>query len=235
MNSIEVLTEDQLTYSKGITDKNRYKIKMNEKIYWVLDWENLEYPIVYDDNIHNEISKENWYLCPIYAKNNNYYLHHRVMTLNNVFPTNNQSIDHINEYKLDNRFENLRVVTQSEQNVNRSTRSDKIEPLNELKAIGVQEYPRHVRWDKSESKFVIDNHPFLKKEVAEGKRKKAILSGTKSAKRTITEKYQDILAKLKELDEAYYDDIHAEFKEKKNKLREEYIAIVKHFKTNYGL
>ena len=30
------------------------------------------------------------------------------------------------------------------------SRSDKLEPLSELKAIGIEEYPRHVRWDKSE-------------------------------------------------------------------------------------
>jgi hypothetical protein len=71
---------------------------------------------------------------------------------------------------------------------------------------GIEELPRHVRWDNSEAKFVIEKHPILVQEVQQGKRKKAVMSGTKSKSLTVVQKYQDILARLQELDGALAPD-----------------------------
>jgi hypothetical protein len=228
---VKVLSKEYIEYSRGFA-KTRYHIQLGEKIYWVLDWNDLDYPIVYDNNIHSEVSKINWTFFKTYAQHKELgYLHHMVMKLNNVQKTQDtDTVDHIDEFKLDNRFDNLRYVSQSIQNSNRGSRGDKTPPLDELKAIGVEEYPRFVRWEKTEKKFVIEKHPILNKEVAEGKRKKALVSGTKSEKKTIVEKYQDIMARLKDLDDMHYGQAETDFINKKNKLRNEYIAICKAIK-----
>lgn len=205
--------------------KIRYDIETdNGNKYIAFTWDLLEgKPIVYDAEF-DEVLNNSWSITTSgYSWNKEVgYMHSIIAKKCNLVLRYNESIDHINGYKLDNRKVNLRVATQSEQNSNRGTRSDKIKPADELIEIGVEELPRYVRWDKGEGKFVIEKHPYLIQEVNEGKKKKAAMSGTKSKSIGIVEKYKDILARLKELDDNLLDD---GFKEKRNKLKQEYEAI----------
>ena len=161
------------------------------------------------------------------------YMHQLISTEAQIpnFQNMNLSVDHIDRIKIDNRVKNLRMASQSEQNSNRDTRSDKKAPSEELTNAGISELPKYVRWDNSETKFVIDKHPQLIQEALGGKRKKAQMSGSKSSKLSIIEKYQDILARLEELDMNMYDP---EFKELIKKNKKEYDDICKCIQTYEG-
>lgn len=113
------------------------------------------------------------------------------------------------------------MASQSEQNSNRDTRSDKKEPCMDLKKEGILELPRYVRWDKGEEKFVIDRHPQLVREVETGLRKKWSISCTKR-KIPIIEKYKDAINRLEMLDKQYYTDEDKEFVLNKAKLKMQY-------------
>lgn len=183
-------------YYKYILKDNKNKSNLI-----VLTNDNFDYFTIYDDKFEPELSKFHWHKNSLnYIVNKEKkYMHILIMELANL-KTNDPklSIDHINWIKTDNRLCNLRMATQSEQNSNRASRSDKLPPFKEL---NITEYPRHIRWDASEEKFVIEKHPILIKEVEKGLRKKPFQSGTKAKSLSIVEKYQDILAKLKILDD----------------------------------
>jgi hypothetical protein len=68
-------------------------------------------------------------------------------------------------------------------------------PVDELLELGITEYPRHVRYDKSQERFLIENnHPVLRET-------KQRVNGTR--KGSIYQRYVDILYIGAELDEQY--------------------------------
>ena len=223
-----VIEKNVLAKIRGTNeDKIKYVLSdSNSRKYCALLWSKLNnLPIVYDYEFDEEMMKHNWYLSSVgYAYSEPLYMHLYVYQIQNI-PFTTETIDHINEYKCDNRKKNLRLATQSEQNTNRATRSDKKPPCEELQNLGITDLPRYVRWDNGENKFIIDKHPYLVQEVAKGNRSKPTMSGSKSNKLTITQKYQDILARLKELDELAFNADRAQFKELKEENKREYEAI----------
>lgn len=147
-------------------------------------------------------------------------------------PDDGRSVDHINQMKTDNRFENLRLATQSEQNVNRGARYDKIEPHPDLKALGVEALPRYLRFDPSENKYTFVDHPWVRLLADKGV--KINPTGTKSAKCTIVEKFTDCMKKYCEMHEKYYE-LHPEqceiddvFAKRRRRLAMSYNAIVRY-------
>lgn len=235
MMNFEVLSKTEIQKVKGKDEyKYKYLLKKNDNNYYALKWNSLENPIIYDYEYDTVLSESNWYIMSIgYANNHEEYMHRLIAKLAN-FAVNDYTIDHINEYKLDNRVKNLRIATQSQQNENRVSRCDKVDPCEELKKIGVDEFPRYVRWDRTEKKFVIDKHPWLITEVKQGLRKKATMSGSKSSKISIIEKYQDILSRIKELDQLNLNDTDQEFQKLKEENTKEYEDICKCIKQYEG-
>jgi len=217
-------------------DKTLYFIELNDKKYYGIFSTKLEKPIVYDEEYHDELSKMNWYISNGYVISNDQYMQRIISKIAKLpnFEDDKYSVNHINCIKYDNRIANLRMATQSEQNTNRKVRNDKKEPIDELKELGITMLPKYVRWDKGESKFTIDKHPRLVEEVSLGIRKKACQSGTKSVKLTIKEKYQDILARLDELNQ-YRSPDFIELQKKKNELLEEYTLMEKCIKEAAGI
>jgi hypothetical protein len=210
--------------------KKRYQILGKNGEYIVLHWTGLLDPIVYDASFDEAFRKVNWfwdskgtkYACAYSPTRRFMYMHSEVLCNNEE----GKSVDHINRIKTDNRTANLRIATQSQQNSNRHTRSDKKPPCEELQKAGVHELPRFVRWDNSEGKFIIEKHPRLIQDVAEGKRKKPLLSGSKSVKLTVVEKFQDILAKLDALSCDFKDkEAYDNFEKERKRLEQEYYDI----------
>jgi hypothetical protein len=93
-------------------------------------------------------------------------------------------------------MENLRFATQSEQNSNRPENANinRQEPLEELQAIGIKAYPKHTRYDKSQSRFVVEKHPCL---LAAGKKQ---ISSTRTG--SVIQRYYDMMKKAIELDKS---------------------------------
>lgn len=220
-----VSCEELCTVRGSSVIKKKYFINLNNNEYVAIIWDNMINPILYDKSFENNIAQYNWYITKGgYACCKNIYMHKLILLSN----THN-SVDHINEYKLDNRTSNLRLATQSQQNSNRATRCDKIKPCDELLKIGITELPKYVRWDKTESKFIIEKHPLLIKQVSNGIRKKPVMSGTKSRNLTVIDKYSDIISRLEELDTIIDSNIDTtyirDFKINKNILKIEYETI----------
>jgi hypothetical protein len=204
--------------------KHKYHISLDDDKYIALFWNELEEPIVYDVDMDAELSLQNWHLMKIGYVYGDDYMHRCVIKCDG----NTQTIDHINEIKVDNRKCNLRIATQSEQNSNRVMRKDKLPPPAELLEHGVLQLPKYIRWDNTEQKFIIDKHPRLVQDLLQKKRNKPFVSGTKSTKLTVIQKYSDILARLQELDENDNDlESRTQFKEIKKKLFDEYQLIKK--------
>lgn len=227
-----VTQKTPLQYS--IDGEQKYKFVISDK-YVALWWKSLKMPIIYDKEYEEQLSKYNFY-----QQHNGYaathktgesYMHAIILYEVLKFEKNaDVSIDHINWYKTDNRRDNLRLATQSEQNSNRQVRSDKKPPPEELIQNGIKSLPRYVRWDKTEHKFVIEKHPVLiERYILNGM--KASMSGRKSSKLTMTQKYDDILEKLKQLN-AQCDYT---LENQRIKLRNEYIDICNTIYTYEGI
>jgi hypothetical protein len=77
------------------------------------------------------------------------YLHNYVLNLLD-FPGkgSKETVDHINRIGFDNRKENLRVITQSEQNLNQSKRKRRIE-LPEDSGLSPDDIPKHIWYVKA--------------------------------------------------------------------------------------
>jgi hypothetical protein len=101
----------------------------------------------------DKVKSRNWFACSNYIGSNItirgvrkiLYLHNFIMN-NIVFPGRGakSSIDHINRDSLDNRKENLRLVTQSQQNINK-TPKNRSAKLPE----GIPELPTHIWYIKA--------------------------------------------------------------------------------------
>ena len=101
------------------------------------------------------------------------YLHEYVLVLNNISKPDDgreYSVDHINHDTLDNRVENLRWATQTEQNINTDKRSRKYNARELPKGILEEYMPKFVNYnkevyDKVNNKtrefFRIEKHPTI--------------------------------------------------------------------------
>ncbi len=164
---------------------------------------NQEVKFVFDKDDYDVVSKYYWHI-----QSNNYvatciyidgnrkilYLHNLVMgklTFNGKGQA--ETIDHINRIGLDNRKENLRLVTQSQQNMNQS-RKERSAELPE--GITHDDIPKHV-W------YVKPNGGHGDRFAIEFKGENISWKSTSSKKKTIQEKLEETKQKLKELYEQY--------------------------------
>jgi len=142
-----------------------------------------------------KVKSRNWFAASDYIGSNItiggvrkiLYLHNFIMN-NIVFPGRGakSSIDHINRDGLDNRKENLRLVTQTQQNLNQKKKK-RTAALPE----GITEIPTHIWYIKANGahgdRFGID----LKTEKIKWK-------GTSSKKLTIQQKLDEAIQKREE-------------------------------------
>lgn len=155
------------------------------------------------------------------GKKKEFYLHNLVLNIFD-FPGkgSKESIDHINRIGLDNRKENLRIITQSEQNINQSQKKRKVE-LPEDSGLTVEDIPRHIWYVKANGshgdRFAIE----LKTEnicwKTTASKNVSLYDKLKSAKEKLEEYYklypylnpnnQEINSKIIELEKSYNEII----------------------------
>ncbi len=167
------------------------------KNYFIFSYKSIDY-------VKNKtwFLSENGYITTVEkndGKRFQYYLHQLICKTEKGDESETKTVDHINRNKLDNRIENLRWATQSEQNANTDKRARKYNAKPLPEGIEHKDLPKYVvyyhEWlnkDKTSSRefFKIEKHPKLEK----------IWIGSKSNKITILDKLKQAKDKLIEIE-----------------------------------
>ena len=221
----------------GNDNINPYVLVINkekEEKYYILELSNNNYTIISYDTL-KAVKKYNnsWSLAKNgyvvgFIEGKKLYLHQYLLNYHGNGKGQN-SIDHINRNKLDNRLENLRIVDQSIQNINRDKTSRKSNAQELPNIISNVELPKYVYYCKEilhkgitketfRDFFRIEKHPNLEKSC---------VSTTKSMKITILDKLNEAKKILIDLD-------NKEFK--KNKKNPDYVQLneCKRNKNNFN-
>lgn len=159
-------------------------------IKFVFDRE--DYPIISERAWH---FASNNYISSAYScgdgKRRELYLHNLIMGVD-LFPGkgSKESVDHINRNGMDNRKENLRILSQSQQNINQGKKTRSV-VLPEGCPIKAEEIPKHI-W------YVRANGLHGDRFAIEFKTEGICWKTTSSKKVDLIQKLQDAKEKLKE-------------------------------------
>lgn len=196
-------------------EKNKYWLVMNMETneeYYIIDCGILNIVKVNEGSVNKIIGiKSCWYMTKVgyvCAKINNDKIYMHAFLMNHFGNGKGQdSVDHINRDKLDNRLCNLRITTQSVQNSNRPYEKKEDSKYNLQRPEGMEHIdrlPRNVefisgyREPKKEKGWYLAfliSHP----NCPQYGKKRCVVS-TKSNNVPAIEKYNYILDKMKELD-----------------------------------
>ena len=183
----------EIIYNDVLYDNKEYvvgHVTYNDTIVrFVIDRE--DYPKIKDLSWHY-IS--NAYIChnvTIENKQKVLYLHNLIMDrLGHPGKGSTETVDHINRIGLDNRKENLRIITQTEQNLNQKRKSRRIE-LPTDSGLKASDIPKHI-W------YVKANGGHGDRFAIEMKTENIVWKTTSSKDTTLKEKLQSATEKLQE-------------------------------------
>jgi hypothetical protein len=146
------------------------------------------------------------------AKKKEFYLHNLVLNIFD-FPGkgSKESLDHINRIGFDNRKENLRVISQSEQNLNQSKKKRRI-VLPEDSGLVADDIPKHI-W------YIKPNGSHGERFAIEFKTENIIWKTTASKNISLKDKLESA---KKQLEEYYklYPYLNSNNEDKTNKIKE---------------
>jgi hypothetical protein len=185
-------------------------IKNDSFVNFIIDEE--DYPKIKDYSWH---SKSNVYIghtIPVDNTRRELYLHNMIMNrLGFPGKGSKESVDHINRIGLDNRKENLRIITQSEQNMNQSKKKRKVE-LPEDSGLTVDDIPTHI-W------YIKPNGSHGERFAIEFKTENIIWKTTSSKNISLKNKLESAKEKLLEFYKTY-PHLNPKNEEKINKIKE---------------
>jgi hypothetical protein len=200
-------------YTVGYINSNNIIVK------FVIDKE--DHPKMKDYSWHYISNAYVSHTVPIDNKRRELYLHNMVMG-RIEFPGKGvkESIDHINRIGLDNRKENLRLVTQSDQNMNQIKKKRNI-TLPEDSGLNTDDIPTHIWYVKANG-----NHG--DRFAIEFKTENIVWKTTSSKKISLKDKLESSKQKLQELYELYpyLNPINSEKTQKIKELTDSYYAII---------
>lgn len=175
-------------------------------VYFKFDINSLDKVLnAYEGKRHVWHSDKNGYVKTTYIDSNgikiNRYLHQHLMNYyGNGLNKNTKTIDHINRDKLDNRLSNLRLATQSEQNINTDKRNRKYNAKDLPDGLTQDMIPKYVVYyneyynkekDLYRDFFKIEKHP----------KYEGTICSSKSNKVSIHDKLKEIKDYLKKIDD----------------------------------
>ena len=142
---------NQIVYTNVEYNSKKYtvgKVINNDTfVHFVIDED--DYPKIKDYSWHSKANAYIGHTIPVDNTRRELYLHNMIMNrLGFPGKGSKESVDHINRIGVDNRKENLRVITQSEQNLNQSKRSRRIE-LPEDSGLTTNDIPKHIWYVKA--------------------------------------------------------------------------------------
>jgi hypothetical protein len=213
-----------ITYTNVVYNNKKYTVgslqSKSKNINFVFDTEdidkvkNLSLHYASDSYISNGVIVD--------GKKKELYLHNIIMN-RLVFPGKGtkETVDHINRNGLDNRKENLRILTQSEQNLNQSKKARRVE-LPEDSGLIPENIPKHI-W------YVKANGYHGDRFAIEFKTENITWKTTSSKIILLTDKLQFAIDKLKEyyIQYPYLNPNNKENIEQINNLTNSYNEIIK--------
>lgn len=191
MNTTIGRPAQQTTYKEVIYNNKHYIVASKEDYTFVFDKDDLE-----------KVKQKNWYKIStnyiasnitLESGNRKQLLLHNFILNRITFPGKGatESVDHINRNPLDNRKENLRIISQSEQNLNQNKKSRNIVQLPEDSGISPEDIPKHI-W------YVKPNGGHGDRFAIEFKTENIVWKTTSSKKISLKEKLNQAKEKLEE-------------------------------------